>query len=74
MTLGANSVSSNTWLQIEGTAQVTTAEDERRSFWFAALEQYFQSIEDPRYSIVIVKPTKIQLSSFGVPPEVWQPD
>jgi len=71
LTLGGNSIRAQTWLQVEGVAEVTTAVVERRSFWFDALERYFQDVDDPRYSIIIVKPTTIQLCSMDTPPEVW---
>ena len=72
VTLGANSVMATNWLQIEGTGTVTTATDERKSFWFAPLENYFKGIDDPRYSVVIVKPLQIQLNTMGKPSEIWR--
>lgn len=72
LTLGANSVRSQSWLRVDGTAEVSTEDDERRTFWFDGLERYFAGVDDPRYCIVIVKPATIELGSMSAPPEVWR--
>lgn len=74
VTMGANSMRSQTWLQIEGTAEVSTSDADRQAFWFDALKAHFTGLDDPLYSIVIIKPTRIQLTSMSSAPEVWQPE
>jgi general stress protein 26 len=75
VTLGAKDVmSTKNWLQIEGTAEISTAKAERDAFWFEALRAYFKGPDDPDYCVVIVKPSMIELWSMQSPtPEVWQP-
>lgn len=68
VTMGATHVRSSTWLQIEGRAEVTTDEAERRGFWFDGLKGHFTGLDDPRYCIVRITPTCIELGS-----EVWRP-
>lgn len=74
VTLGAADVCARTWLQVAGAAVVSTAEDERRAFWFDGLSAYVSGIDDPRYCIVIVKPVEIALCSMDNPlPQLWRP-
>jgi general stress protein 26 len=72
LTMGAHSMLDRTWLQIEGTATLTRKANERYTFWFHALKQYYRSMDDPRYSIVIVNPVIIQLCTLGTSRETWQ--
>jgi general stress protein 26 len=75
VTMGATIPRSETWLQIEGTATISTTEADRRAFWFDELKAHFTGIDDPRYCIVIVDPTKIELGSMAsAMPEVWLPE
>jgi general stress protein 26 len=73
VTMGATTMRSQTWLQIEGIAEVSTTNEERQGFWFDELKAHFTGLDDPRYCIVIIKPTKIELASMAGAPEVWQP-
>jgi general stress protein 26 len=75
VTLGATDFSAPQWLQIDGTAEVSTTEAERRAFWFDGLRAHFSGIDDPRYCVVIIRPSRIELVSTNKPlPEVWQPE
>jgi general stress protein 26 len=62
------------WLQVEGTADISTDKTERYSFWFDGLKNYFTGPDDPNYCIVIVKPSHIELGTMGnMIPQVWEP-
>jgi general stress protein 26 len=81
ITMGATKIGSDRWLQLEGVAEVSTTEAERRGFWFEGLKAHFAGPDDPRYCIVIVRPTRIELMSYAWDrsrsdpgSEVWQPE
>jgi general stress protein 26 len=75
ITMGATSMRSQTWLQIEGTAEISTTDADRQAFWFDELNAHFTGLDDPMYCIVIIKPSKIQLASMeNATPEVWLPE
>jgi general stress protein 26 len=69
LTLGATQLNSPLWLRVDGTAAISTEPAERERFWFGALTKYFTGVDDPRYCVVMIKPTRIE---FGA--EVWQAD
>jgi general stress protein 26 len=62
------------WVQVQGTAEVSTDRGERDSFWFDDLSNYFSGPDDPSYCVVIVRPSRIEFGTMGkVTPEVWEP-
>jgi len=62
------------WLQVQGTAVISTGDSERRSFWFDELSNYFSGPDDPDYCIVIIRPSRIEFGTMGIQtPEVWEP-
>jgi len=62
------------WLQVQGAALISTDADERRSFWFDELSNYFSGPDDPDYCIIIIRPSRIELGTMGnMTPEVWEP-
>jgi general stress protein 26 len=67
LTLGATQVNSPLWLRMDGTATVSSDVTEREGFWFGALTKYFTGVNDPRYCVVVIKPTRIELGA-----EVWE--
>jgi general stress protein 26 len=72
--MGVTDVRSKTWLQIDGIASVSTSKAERQAFWFDGLLAFVSGVDDPRYSIVIIQPTRIELHSIDNPiPDVWLP-
>jgi len=75
LSLGAATLeTADHWLQVEGTAEISTAKAERESFWFDELKNYFSGPEDPNYCIVIVRPSSIEFGTMGgMEPEVWKP-
>lgn len=61
------------YLQIEGRAEFTTAEEERALVWSDHLANIFQGPEDPNMGVVIVRPQRIELNTAGsFEPEVWE--
>lgn len=72
--LGVTSLeTAQNWVQVQGTAEVSTEKNERDSFWFDDLKNYFSGPDDPDYCIVIVRPSKIEFRTMGsMTPEVWE--
>lgn len=74
VTTGATGVRAQSWLELEGSARVSTSDAERRAFWFSGLGAYFSGVDDPNYCIVIIEPSRIALRSMSQAlPDVWQP-
>lgn len=75
ISLGARDLeSARHWLQVEGSARISTDHDERHGFWFDALKNYFSGPDDPNYCVVIITPSRIEFGTMGNrEPEVWQP-
>jgi general stress protein 26 len=75
VTLGVTSLeTAKNWLQVQGIADVSTEKSERESFWTDDLKNYFSGPEDPNYSIIIIRPSKIELGTMGnMTPETWEP-
>jgi general stress protein 26 len=62
-----------TYLQIQGKAELSTDKAEREAFWNDYLTRYFKGPDDPNYGIIIVKPYLIELYTMGnFKPEVWK--
>jgi len=75
ISLGASNLeAARNWLQVAGTAEVSTDKAGRDAFWFDDLKNYFTGPDDPNYCIVIIKPSRIEFGTMGsMPPEVWEP-
>jgi general stress protein 26 len=73
LSLGAKEVmTTKNWLQVQGTAEVTTAQKERDAIWSDGLKAYFKGPDDPNFAVVIIKPARIELGSMAEPGmEVW---
>jgi len=60
------------YLQIQGQARVTTDKEERHGFWNDMLAPMFDGPDDPKYSIIVVNPYRIEYCTPGsYEPEVW---
>ena len=60
------------YLQIQAKARVTTEKDERHRFWNDMLTPIFAGPDDPKYSIIVIEPYRIEYCSPGsYVPEVW---
>lgn len=63
------------YLQIQGVARVSTDIAEKQAIWNDELAQFFQGVDDPNFSVVIVKPYRIEVWGMkGFEPEVWEAD
>ncbi len=61
------------YLQVQGRAEVSTDPDEKRALWSGELERIFKGPDDPDYAVVIVTPYRIEINSIGkMEPEVWE--
>jgi general stress protein 26 len=75
LSLGAKEImTTKEWLQVEGTAEISTAKAERHAFWYDGLKAYFIGPDDPNYCVIIVTPSRIELASMAsMAAEIWQP-
>lgn len=75
LTCGASSLGAEeSYLQIQGRAEVATDDAERRAYWKDELGRYFKGPQDPDYCVVKVYPYRIEYMAPGsMDPEVWVP-
>jgi general stress protein 26 len=60
------------YLQIQGQAKVTADKEERHAFWNDILAPMFDGPDDPRYSVIVITPYRIEYCTPGsYEPEVW---
>ena len=62
------------YFQIEGRAEISTAEDDRRAAWNDRLAKWFTGPDDPRYAVVKIVPYRITALPIGggLAAEVWE--
>lgn len=61
------------YVQIQGTAKITTAEKEKQNYWFDMLSSVFSGPDDPNYAVMIIKPYRVEFNNPGVMmPEIWE--
>jgi general stress protein 26 len=61
------------YIQIQGKAEITVDEEERKKFWHDDLKAYFSGSDDPNYCVCMVKPYRIEYYTMGsMEPEVWE--
>ena len=61
------------YLQIQGRAEILTDEATRKTVWFDQLRNIFSGPDDPNYAVCKITPYRIEYQSMGmVPPEVWE--
>ncbi len=74
ISLGVTSLeTAKNWVQVQGTAEISTDKAERDSFWFDDLKNYFTGPDDPSYCVVIIKPSRIEFGTMGITtPEIWE--
>jgi general stress protein 26 len=61
------------WVQVEGRAEISAAQEERLGFWHDGLKAYFEGPEDPTYLVCVIRPTRIEyMSMSATEPEVWE--
>ena len=60
------------YLQIQGRAEILTDEATKKSVWFDPLKNIFSGPDDPHYAVCKIIPYRIEYQSMGmVPPEIW---
>ena len=63
------------YLQIQARATLSIDEAERHGFWSDMLAPTFEGPDDPHYSVLVMKPYRIELCEPGsMDPEVWTAD
>jgi general stress protein 26 len=68
-----NPQTAEAYVQIQGRAEVSRDEAERKAYWKDELKTYFSGPDDPNYSVVIVRPYRIELQTMAsMEPEVWE--
>lgn len=70
-TLGAHDFTAKSWLQIAGTAEISTTIQDRKECWFDGLRAYISGIDDPNYGVVKIIPKRIEIASMTTPHDVW---
>ena len=64
---------SKPYVQIQGTARISTDPEEKRSFWFDMLTGIFTGPEDPNYAILQIEPYRVEFMRPGVmTPDIWE--
>lgn len=60
------------YLQIQAKARVTMDKEERHNFWNDMLAPIFTGPDDPKYTIIIIEPYRIEYCTPGsYLPEIW---
>jgi len=61
------------YLQIQGRAEILTDEETKKAVWNPHLENIFSGPDDPNYCVCKITPYRIEFQGMGmVPPEVWE--
>jgi general stress protein 26 len=74
VTLGATDpAAADTYVQLEGTAEISREEGLKNALWNPNLEQYFNGPDDPNYCVCVVTPRRLELMGMtGMTPEVYE--
>ncbi len=75
LTVGVTDVeTAESYLQVEGKAEILTDQKTKKAVWFDGLEGIFSDPEDPNYCVCKITPYRIEYHTMGpVPPEIWEP-
>jgi general stress protein 26 len=61
------------YLQVQGKARISTDKEERHGFWNDMLAPIFKGPDDPKYSVIVIQPYRIEYCTPGsFTPEVWE--
>jgi general stress protein 26 len=61
------------YLQIQGRAEILTDEETKKAVWNDHLKNIFSGPDDPNYCVCKITPYRIEYQGMGmVPPEVWE--
>lgn len=74
LTLGVmDPTNAQSYVQIQGKAQIKTDDASRKAVWFDQLTNYFSGQDDPNLAVVEITPYRIEFMSMGsMEPEVWE--
>ena len=62
------------YLQIQGRAEILTDEETKKAVWFDQLAQIFSGPDDSNYCVCKITPYRIEYQGMNMqPPEVWEP-
>lgn len=75
LTTGVSSMdTAESYLQIQGRAEILTDEGTKKAVWFDHLKNIFSGPDDPNYGVCKITPYRIEYQAMGmVPAEVWEP-
>jgi len=66
--------SAKAYVQVQGTAQISTDDMLRKSMWSNALSSYFSGPDDPNFCVCVIKPYRIELMNMTeMLPKIWHP-
>jgi len=74
LTLGVTDpMTAQSYIQVQGKAQIKTDQASREKVWFDRLKAYFQGPDDPNLAVVEITPYRIEFMDMGsVEPQVWE--
>ena len=75
LTVGVTTMeTAESYLQIQGRAEILTDEKTKKAVWFEQLKAVFSGSDDPNYTVCKITPYRIEYQKMvpGVPPEVWE--
>ena len=74
LTTGVTDIqTAESYLQIQGRAEILTDEATKKAVWFDHLKNIFSGPDDPNYCVCKIMPYRIEYHKMGpVPPEVWE--
>lgn len=74
LTVGVTAAeTAESYLQIQGRAEILTDEKTKKTVWFDELKNIFSGPDDPNYCVCKITPYRIEYQKVGpVPPEVWK--
>ena len=75
VTTGVSSMeTAECYLQIQGTAEILSDPEVKKTVLYDHLQHIFSGPDDPNYCVLKISPYRIEFQGMGpVPPEVWEP-
>ena len=62
------------YMQIQGRAEILTDDETKKSVWFDHLANIFSGPDDPNYCVCKITPYRIEYHTMGMTdPEIWEP-
>ena len=61
------------YIQVQGRAEVSTDETLKKEKWIPELENIFSGPDDPNYAVIKIAPYRVEIQPMGpMPPEIWE--